>query len=241
MPVKKDKNKSITHDNVNEMGGEGEFVDLSLTPEDFNVKLPPLDKIIPNDEGAVTPVIEEQKQIAIMSWTLTKMRYNFTLMEKNLFLKVVEVGQKFINRQNLGKNYDLEMIKTSLGDVPRIEFPIKDVLQKGKNYQWVKDSLRTLNAKTFGIPAEDQWDFKDVNLFQSIEASEKKGLMRVELTHYFWDAFFKLKVFKMIDTNVAYKFKSVYTERLYELLVGNKVAVTYDLINLRKMFALENK
>lgn len=200
-----------------------------------------LETYVPDSEALTNTLMVPQDSMTIQSWQLTKMKYAFTRIEKNIFLKIVEVGQKYINRDYLGKDYKFEMENGFEGETPRIEFPIKDIAGNSHAYERIRDSLSSLSKKSFGVPKEEGWDFSEILLFSKIESSKNKGLMRVTLTNEFWKAFFNLKVFKIIDTCLAYKFRSVYTERIYEILVGNKIAVTYELDNLKKMFCLEEK
>lgn len=174
------------------------------------------------------------------SWQLTKMKYSFTRTEKNLFLKIIEVAQKHLKREYLGKDCDFQLNEEFGKEQPSIEFPIRDLLKKSHNYDRIRDSLHSLFKKDFGIPKDESWDFDMVNLFSRVQSSEKRGLVRVTLTNEFWKAFYNLKVFKELDPSLAYNFDSLYTVRIYEMLVGNKVAMTYDIQNLVNMFCLED-
>ncbi len=177
----------------------------------------------------------------VQSWYLTKMRYDFSLIEKNIFLKIVEKGQKFIKKEYLGKNCNVEVEMGFSGEEATVTFPISEIAGKSHNYQLIKENLISLSEKRFGLPIDEGWDFAEMYLFSKIESSKQKGLMRVKLTNEFWKAFYNLKVFKVIDPNVAYKFRSVYTERIYELLVGNSTVISFELKHIRTMFCLENK
>lgn len=174
------------------------------------------------------------------SWQLTKMKYSFTRIEKNLFLKIIEVAQKHLKKEYLGKDCDFQLNAEFGKEQPSIEFPIRDLLKKSHNYERIRESLHSLFKKDFGIPKDESWDFDMVNLFSRVQSSEKRGLIRVTLTNEFWRAFYNLKVFKEIDPALAYNFDSLYTVRIYEMLVGNKAPMTYDIQNLVNMFCLED-
>lgn len=193
-----------------------------------------LDKYSENKQSLPVP-----KKI-YQSWQLTKMQYKFTRIEKNIFLKIVEVCQKHIRKEYLGKDSKFEMIEEFEGETPAIQFPIKDILKESHNYARVKRSLTSLFDKKFGLPKDDTWDFSQVHLFSVIQSSENRGLIRVVLTNEFWKAFSNLKVFKVLDPALAYNFESIYTARIYEWIVGNKIAVTYDIVNLKRMLCLED-
>lgn len=196
------------------------------------------DIIIVNESEKVLQA-EVVSPVVFQSWQLTKVKYNFNKTEKNIFLKIVEIAQKYLNKDTLGKRCEFEMKEFAGKEYPMITFPIKDLLKNSNNYTYICDSLTSLGEKSFGLPATDSWDFNQIFLFGRISANKVKGLAQVELTHSFWEAFLNMQVYKMIDPTLAYNFESVFTMRMYELLVGNKREVTYKLVHLMEMFCLE--
>lgn len=176
------------------------------------------------------------------SMQLTKVRYDFTPCEKNIFLKVVEVCQQFLYEDVIINNCSIRMEDFHAGGiVPVVRFPIKDILgENGTNYTWVKQGLSALNQKRFQLP-NDRWDFVETQLFQRVMSDERSGEIGVILTIDFWDAFRDMECYKVIDVKLAMSFKSIYAERIYELLVGNTREIIYDIENLKKMFCLEDK
>lgn len=204
-----------------------------------------LSKLLPSEFGnkyyAVTK--EGDGHDVIQSMQLTKLRYAFTTCEKNIFLKVVDVCQRFLSHSNLGENCELKVEDfQEAGRVPVITFPIKDILENNNtNYSWVKERLSDLHEKKFGLPGNKDWDFREATLFQRVMADKGSGKIGVILSVDFWEAFNNLECYKVIDVNVAKKFKSIYAERMYELLVGNKKDIIYDVKNLKLMFCLEDK
>lgn len=215
--------------NLSESFDKSEDLDCSLVDDYIRNEM---QKVSKENDSAKLPSIYQ-------SWQLTKMKYSFSRLEKNIFLKIIEVAQKYLNKEYLGKDCDFSLNKEFGKEQPSIEFPIKDLLKKSHNYKYVKDSLQSLLSKNFGIPKNESWDFDMVNLFTRVQASQKRGIAKVTISNEFWKAFYNLKVFKEIDPNLAYNFKSIYTVRIYELIVGNRVAVTYDIKNLISMFCVE--
>ena len=58
--------------------------------------------IVESEEKNINlPIVIEDK--IFQSWTLTKVRYDFTLIEKNIFVKIVELCQKYIDKKFLGQ------------------------------------------------------------------------------------------------------------------------------------------
>lgn len=182
---------------------------------------------------------QDNKPVVIQSWKLTKVKYKFNKTEKNIFLKIIEISQKHLNKENLGKKCTFEMLQKFGKEYPQITFPIKDLLKNSNNYKYICESLDSLGSKSFGMPANKDWDFQKCFLFSKVSASENKGIALVELTPAFWEAFLNTETYKSIDPHLEYKFDSVYTMRMYELLVGNKKEITYKIANLIDMFCLE--
>lgn len=189
------------------------------------------------------PAINDREKETFQSWQLTKVKYAFSLCEKNIFLKVVEICQKFLEKKDLGSNCYMKIHDTMMsGKVPVIMFPIQDIIGKGgKNYEWVKQGLKSMLKKNFGVPGIKGWEYVDCVLFQRVMADKSTGRVGVILSIDFWRAFCNLESYKIINTEVAMSFKSIYTERIYELLIGNEGSITYGVENLKNMFCLEDK
>lgn len=184
-----------------------------------------------------------QRKGIYQSWQLTKAKYDFTIGEKRIFLKIVDICQRYINEDEMSKNCEIS-VESLLGTgyVPIVTFPIRDILDDNStNYSWVNDSLERLMGKEFGLPGNSDWNFQKCVLIQRIMSDKKSGRAGVILSHDFWKALCNMQSYKVIDFDVAKKFKSIYAERLYELLNGNTQSITYDLTNIREIFCLENK
>ena len=182
-----------------------------------------------------------EKPIIYQSWTLTKVKYNFTKVEKHIFLKVIDIAQKYIKKEMLGKRCSVEMITEGSHTYPEITFPIKDLLSSNScNYQHICDSIESLGGKPFGLPTSGKWDFDQVFMFQRVRASKENGLAKIEMTDAFWKAFLNMQTYKMLDRNLVYEFKSVFTSRMYDFLVEGERSLTYKIKNLQGLFCLED-
>lgn len=198
--------------------------------------------LLKNKKGKYVDIYQKRNYSAVkQSMQLTKVRYDFTPCEKNIFLKVVEICQQFFYEDVVIDNCSIKMEDFHVGGiVPVVRFPIKEILpDNNTNYTWVKQGLSALNSKQFQLPDEN-WDFVETHLFQRVMSSSR-GEIGVILTIDFWNAFRDMECYKVINTKLAMSFKSIYTERIYELLVGNKVPITYNIDNLKRMFCLEEK
>lgn len=203
-------------------------------PESEDIKVKNLSK---NSDS----MSKEEPYVVKQSMQLTRLKYDFTKIEKNIFLKIIELCQKYEKGEILDKGCDFELkVGEYTGkEAPVITFPIKDMIMSNHHgYEIFRDGLESLSEKPFYIP-DKNWDFNRIYLFQSIKGSNSNGLFKIYMTDTFWDAYHDLHAFKLIDTSVAYNFRSVFTSRMYELLVGNTANISYKLANLMKMFSKE--
>lgn len=195
-----------------------------------------------DDEDIFLSDFTSDSYLVKQSYKLTKLKYDITRTEKNIFLKVVELCQKYEKGESMEKGCSLEMIigKMSGKESPEITFPIKDLVSNThRNYELYRAGLKSLAARPFHMP-DEEWDFTQVNLFERVQGSEKKGVFKVKMTESFWDLFHAKGAFKYIDTGVAYKFKSVYSARMYDLLVGNKTRQGFKMDHIMSLFGKES-
>ena len=149
--------------------------------------------IVESEEKNINlPIVIEDK--IFQSWTLTKVRYDFTLIEKNIFVKIVELCQKYIDKKFLGQDCGIEVEYTIFGQTPTIQFPIRDIAA-GNNYIQVRNSLDKMMNNAYGIPVDGLWDYHTVNLFEEAKSTKKRGLMSITLTNRFWKALNELSVY----------------------------------------------
>lgn len=238
----KDKNRKQAESTGDKHSSEPieTVTDAEIVEETFGEK--PTDEEIGIEDNDTVEVQQESSIEKVkQSMQLTKVRYDFTPCEKNIFLKVVEVCQQFLYDRDTGRS-EIHIEDRGLsGKVPVVTFYIKDLLKdNSNNYAWVKEGLDKLNGKKFGLPDEN-WSFRQSVFFQTVMADKNSGKAGVILSVDFWNAFRKTDHYKIIECNVARSFKSIYAVRIYELLVGNIRDITYDIVNIRQMFCLEEK
>lgn len=190
------------------------------------------------EQGSLLPVSQSNATSIIKQpWQLTKVQYDFNLIEKNIYTKIIEKCQKFMNGEN-DSNFQVE--NTEFGDYPVITFAINEI-EGYRHYDRIRAALDRITHSSFGVPLEEGWDFDQINMFQEVKSGKEKGVVSMSLTIKFFDILRNMHIYKLLDTEVCYRFQSVYAERIYELLVNNKTKVSYMIENLKKMFKLEDK
>lgn len=204
-----------------------------------------------NDKDIIDTINEEyfesdfsvkDSYLVKQSYKLTKLKYDILKPEKNIFLKIVELCQKYEKGESLDKGCSLEMIigKMSGKESPEITFPIKElVTNTHRNYEIYSKALKRLASRPFHLP-DEKWDFTQINLFERVQGSEGKSVFKIKMTETFWELFHAKGAFKMIDTAVAYKFKHVSSARMYDLLVGNKDVQSFKIDHLMSLLGKES-
>lgn len=177
-------------------------------------------------------------------WSFTKLKYNFTKIEKNIFLKIIECSQNYLNRVPQSKKIKFELKEMFNKEFPVITFPYSDlVTTKHVGTEVFKAALGNLirGKNAISIPCEETgWDFHEIAILSEVKSSDKRGMAEITLTPSFWEKFLEANIFKIIDPKISSTFKSVYTSRLYELLLDNQREMTYKIENLMEMFCKES-
>ena len=128
-------------------------------------------------------------------------------------------------------------------EFPVITFPYSDlVTTKHVGTEVFKSALGNLirGKNSISIPCEETgWDFHEIAILSEVKASDTRGMAEITLTPSFWEKFLEANIFKIIDPKISSTFKSVYTSRLYELLLDNQREITYKVKNLMEMFCKE--
>jgi plasmid replication initiation protein len=175
----------------------------------------------------------------IQSYLVTAARYDFSVYEKRILYRLVEIHQCLLEGKKLNDNYRIDnMLYEGMKEVtmPIAAF-LKDEIDE--NYNRAKDALWNLNKKTM-----EYEDTERIKLIRIIELPEviKKGYVKFVLHKEIFDALQDFSQgFRRIELKTAMEFDTVYAMRFYELFSGKKDPITYSIDNLKIMFQLEKK
>ncbi len=195
---------------------------------------------------------DKTSDFQLQSYIFTASRYNFSVYEKRILYRMIEIEQKMFNQQEILKNP--HKIETNLWGDRRYTFPVKFLLSTkdeeegtdetiNKNNARVIKALNALNDKKISEGKTDgTTDYWSIRIIDSPQF--KKGERYVS-----WKADSKLiemimdfsKGWRAYELNVAFNLQSQYAMRLYELIANKKKPITYSIDELVKMFCLENK
>lgn len=175
----------------------------------------------------------------IHSYIFTTAKYDFSVYEKRILYRQIEIEQQLLEGQEIGKGVKID---TNLWGDKRYTIPLKWLLkdEDDKNYAQVEKAFRSLREKT--ITYEDEYIKAGFGVIQSYEILKRDSFVSwvahprvVEATMNF------AKGYRKYELQVAMQFESVYAMRFYELLSGQKKPLTYSIENLKEMFGIADK
>lgn len=175
----------------------------------------------------------------IQSYIITAARYDFSVYEKRIIYRLVEMCQNQIEGKKLNK--DFKMDKTLFGDYI-VTMPVSSFLvdETDENYTRAKTALRSLRNKTIEFENEKIW--KLIGIIEK-PILEKRGVVTFEIQPEIFEAILNFsKGFRRIELQTAMSFECVYSMRFYELFSGKEgQEITYSIDNLKIMFHLEKQ
>jgi plasmid replication initiation protein len=175
----------------------------------------------------------------LQSYILTTAKYEFSVYEKRILYRIIELLQEHTEGKRLNNKYKVEL--DLFGDT-QISMPINAFLKdsQDKNYVQVKKALRDLESKS--IEYEDDRMWKLLRVIQAPSVNKYDSFVEFRLDKKIYDAFLDFsKGFRKYELVTAMQFESIYAMRFYEILSGQKTPLTYTIDALKDIFGISNK
>lgn len=175
----------------------------------------------------------------IQSYILTTAKYDYSVYEKRILYRIIEMMQAYTKGIKLNGRYSITITRLEDWD---ISMPVMDLLkdEKDQNYTRVKEALLSLNKKV--IEYEDERSWKAFNLIERPEVEKVEGFLSFRVSPTIAEAFLNFsKGYSKYELKTAMDFESVYAMRFYELLSEQQKPITYSLQKLKIMFRVEDK
>ena len=175
----------------------------------------------------------------LQSYILTTAKYDYSVYEKRILYRLVELFQGLLQNQKLNDKITIEQDKqhTSI-----VSMPIKLFLQNetDTNHVRIKSALRNLAKKFFEYEDDNDWELISVISEPKIKKNTEIATFRInpKIVEAFLDF---SKGFKKYELKVAMEFESVYTMRFYELLSNQKTPINYSIDKLKEIFNVTDK
>lgn len=175
----------------------------------------------------------------IQSYIVTSAKYDYSVYEKRILYRLIELFQGLTKGQKLNAKIKLQK---DLFNVSVVTIPVAMFLngEDDKNYSRVKSALRSLAKKFFEYEDSGEWELISVISEPKIDKYSENVRFRInpKVVNAFLDF---SKGFSKYELVTAMEFESVYSMRFYELLSGQKKPITYSVDNLKIMFKIEDK
>lgn len=173
----------------------------------------------------------------IQSYVLTSAKYNYTVYEKRILYRLVEIAQCQLEGQKLNDGFTIQ--EDLFGDY-KVILPLSALNKSGaRETTRIKKALTTLRNKTI--------EFDNGKIWKLMGIIEKPklvydGHMEIEVHKEIYEAILDFsKGFRAIDLQTIFKLESTYSMRIYELIVKQKDLPPFRIDNLRDKWHLKNK
>jgi len=175
----------------------------------------------------------------IQSYILTTAKYDFSVYEKRILYRLVELNQHLLEGKQLNKDYRIE--SNIYGD-KTYTIPISAFLKEGdsSNHKEVKKALEALRRKELTYEDDEIWASLTIIALPKIKKYNDTVTFTVD--NMINNALMNFsKGFKKFELQTAMQFDSTYAMRFYELLSNQKTPITYTIERLKEMFQITDK
>lgn len=176
----------------------------------------------------------------LQSYILTTAKYDYSVYEKRILYRLVEIAQTEIEGLKFGD--DCRKVEHDLFGLVSITLPIGSILanENDKNYKKAKDALISLSQKYIIYEDSEVWEKINIVVLPRIE--KRKSTFTFTIAPRIWDCILNFsKGYRKFELKTAMQFESVYTMRFYELVSGQKTPITYNIDSLKDIFQINGK
>ena len=180
----------------------------------------------------------ENKEI-IQSYILTTAKYDFSVYEKRILYRIIELNQNLIEGKKLNEKYKIDF--TSSGNA-EYTLPISLFLKENdkSNHKEVKKALESLKRKEIVYEDNNVWASLTIIAFPKAFRFSETVTFTIDSLIYSALLDFS-KGFRKYELKTAMGFESTYSMRFYELLSNQKTPINYTIDSLKEMFNVTDK
>lgn len=172
-----------------------------------------------------------ENRMVVQSYLLTTARYNFTIDQKRVLTRIIELLQPLLEGKVLSGKVEQNLWGDYHFNLPS-GFFFDDT-----NYTRTKQALKSLRNITFECTSEKN-EWAEVGLIEMPKITRKGQIefyLSEELVNVFLDF---TKGYSKYVLGISLGFSSVYSMRLYELLSGQKKPIKYNIDKLKDIWGL---
>ena len=187
----------------------------------------------------MSDIINKENKEIVQSYILTAAKYDFSVYEKRILYRIIEIMQEYTAGKVLNLQYNIQ--ESLFGDVD-IQMPTSAFLkdEKDQNYSIVKKALMDLNLKRVQFVDKERQKWYLFNIIERPVAHMKQGFVSFRIHPIMAAAFMDFSMgHRKFELKTSMQFESVYAMRFYELMSGQKDPITFGIDKLKEMFKLE--
>ena len=175
----------------------------------------------------------------LQSYVLTTAKYDFSVYEKRILYRIVEIQQELLEGKKLNERYFLTA--NQYQDIT-YTLPISLFLKENdkNNHKEVKKALESLKKKEITYQDDEIW--ASLTIIANPKIRTRAETITFTVDKMINDVFLDFsKGFKKYELKTAMEFESTYSMRFYELLSNQKTPINYSIDNLKEMFNVSDK
>lgn len=178
-------------------------------------------------------------KLMFQSYIFTTAKYDFSVYEKRILYRQIEIEQALLKQEALKNSVKVD---TSLWGDKKYTIPIAMLLngEEDKNHERIKKAFESLRIKK--IEYEDEDVYSCFGVVSSYEIKKRQKYVSWVSNSKIVEAVMDFtKGFRKYELEIAMKFESQYSMRIYELIGNKRTPITYTISEIEKMFKLETK
>lgn len=180
-----------------------------------------------------------QNKDLIQSYVLSAAKYDFSVHEKRILYRLIELCQFALSGQKLAPGFSVQ--HQVFQDLKTVTMPLRSFMKsdEDQNYMEVKKALRSLRNKTIDYEQNGKW--KLIGIIE-LPRFDIAGSVEFSIHPEIYDAILDFgKGFKKYEIAKAMEYESIYSMRFYELFSNQKTPIRYSVEQLKEMFLLQGK
>lgn len=180
----------------------------------------------------------------IQSYILTTAKYSYSVNEKRILYRIIELNQDLLEGKQLKERHYVE---DGLFESKRYTFPLKAFLNtsdesesRSTNHSRVKKALESLQKKV--ITYEDEKVWESAGIIFKVKMEKNSELVSFYVADFIYNALVDFsKGYRKFELTVAMNFKTEYSMRFYELFSKQSNPISYTIEYLKEMLRVSDK
>ena len=184
--------------------------------------------------------VQEPRKEVVQSYLITSANYNFSVYEKRILYRIVELIQKEIQGIPLSSGIK---IQPTLFKEREITMPLSKFLLRGetdKHHRSIRQAFQTLTSSSISKITDRKYIFFSVVSWAEIDRYTRSVKFKIN-NELYSELLDFAKGYSEYELKSAFSFHSQYTMRLYELTAKQRDPISYSIGRLREIFCLEKK